>query len=751
MYGSTLRLNGQLFIKRLFKYFIVLLLFISLMIPVLSLSYRLARESALTQAHTRLADGANRLTMQIERCYQIVALLQGEREYINLLLLTGSPKTANYVDIIMTQRRLSTLIQNEDYLRNAYLVFRNNPVIISNALCGDDYSSVYPDFFAYEGLSRAEWLDMLYGQSNTDRFMPEAQVYVGPGIGRHSRAVTLLINASPYKTVNHSATLGCIMDVGAIVDSLIVPGLMNEGYVLLKDAQGQVIVNHGFDAASDASKYIVLAASLQSADIHISVGIPKANLQQSLWTLLGLVLVYSVAGFTAIVIITLAFSYKDAAAMNSVIKLLSGSPGNLLTRRGEYRYIEKVIRTMSSDHQASMQKIVHLNQSMQACILDSLFARGVYTRKDEWEALRFFDDDFRCLCVVKCQIHTAGKEECAVSELLLMLEHSLVAALHTRYITLPQSPTELVLLIFFHGDTAAYDGLQGVFWEALSTIKDKNTEGACFHIGISLLHDGVRGARKAYLESQQAIYINHQANADGVYRYDPAYEQNGAGYSFDMEILPQLNEVILTGDASHARQIFTEIEEFVTQRCGDENQALQVFFSTRQVLDNVLRELTARSSVNHTPLEVHLPEYDPAVSVLHNLPELEKAMTQLCGAVIQGKRSNNERLRESILSFICENITNSDLNAETIAYSMSISVKYVFSFVKEHTGKSLGKYIEDLRMEMAENLLRSTDLPIRKISEDVGFGSEKTFYRNFSKKHSISPTRWRQMQQNITP
>lgn len=752
MQKLDLRLNWQLFAKRLFKYLVVLLLFLSLLIPILTLSYRLARESAMSQAQTRFDDGASRLARQIKRCYHIVTLLQDEFEYTRLLLLTGEPKAAYYVDINTLQRRLATLIQDEDYLRGAYLTFRNNSVFISNVLSSDDHARIYPEFFAYEGVTREAWLDTIYGETYADRFIGESQVFIGPGIGPNSRVITLLINASPYKTVNHSATLSCMLDANAIVESLIVPDLMAEGFILLRAAQGQTVLSHGYDDATDLTQYIVLETTLQSIGIDISAGIPKAALQRSLWTLLGVVLVYSIIGFIAIVLIALAFSYKDAVAMNNVLGQLSGSPGNLLTRQGEYRYIENVIRSMSSENQASMQKIMYLNQSMQACILDSLFVRGVYTRKDEWEALRYFDDDFHCYCVVKCQVQASSGEDRIVSQCLLALEGALAGALRTRYITLPQSPTELVLLIFFEDAQAAhYSSVQQAFQTALIEADNKTEKQFHYHIGISRLHDGVRHVREAYLESQQAVYIGRQDGENGVHRYDLLNEQNEASGSFDMAILIQLNEVILSGDLSHARQIFALIEEFVTQRCGDENQALQVFFSTRQVLDNVHRELAARSRISNTPLDITLPEYDPAVSVLQNLPELDAAMAQLCSAVVQGNRSNNERLRQDILLFIQENVTNPDLNAEGIAEAMSISVKYTFAFVKEHTGKSLGKYIEDLRMDIAEDLLRNTDLPVRKISEDAGFGSEKTFYRIFNKKHAVSPTKWRQLFSNITP
>ena len=48
-------------------------------------------------------------------------------------------------------------------------------------------------------------------------------------------------------------------------------------------------------------------------------------------------------------------------------------------------------------------------------------------------------------------------------------------------------------------------------------------------------------------------------------------------------------------------------------------------------------------------------------------------------------------------------------------------------------------YIHTLRISMAETLLHSPDLSITDIAYRVGYSSQSSLYRQFVKKHHISP------------
>lgn len=217
--------------------------------------------------------------------------------------------------------------------------------------------------------------------------------------------------------------------------------------------------------------------------------------------------------------------------------------------------------------------------------------------------------------------------------------------------------------------------------------------------------------------------MNNKDGTSGVYLYDFARD-NSQKRIFNVAVLLKLRNVVLAGDTAVVGQLFGEIIQFVKKFELDEQECLQIFFSVRQIISNTYRELLG----NTLNLDLKLPEYSPTCSIIEVLTELSEFTLKVCDIVNKNNRSSNEQLKAAIIEYITTNYSDKGLNASSIAENMLISEKYVFSLIKEHTGKSLGRYIEDIRLSKAEELLLTTSYSNKKISEMVGFGGENTFY-----------------------
>ena len=74
-----------------------------------------------------------------------------------------------------------------------------------------------------------------------------------------------------------------------------------------------------------------------------------------------------------------------------------------------------------------------------------------------------------------------------------------------------------------------------------------------------------------------------------------------------------------------------------------------------------------------------------------------------------------------------------------LAEHLNLSAKYIMKKFQEHTGISLTDYITETRMRQAAILLMSSQLPISKISQQVGITNENYFYKLFKKKYGCTP------------
>jgi AraC-like DNA-binding protein len=108
-----------------------------------------------------------------------------------------------------------------------------------------------------------------------------------------------------------------------------------------------------------------------------------------------------------------------------------------------------------------------------------------------------------------------------------------------------------------------------------------------------------------------------------------------------------------------------------------------------------------------------------------------------------GKESRNFDLRDSILSFIDTHYADSSLSLESIASHFSMSPSYITRFMKDQTGHSLIRYLGQIRLQRAKELLRTTSLPIMEITERVGYVDTMNFIRNFKKAEGVTPAQYR--------
>ncbi len=82
-------------------------------------------------------------------------------------------------------------------------------------------------------------------------------------------------------------------------------------------------------------------------------------------------------------------------------------------------------------------------------------------------------------------------------------------------------------------------------------------------------------------------------------------------------------------------------------------------------------------------------------------------------------------------------------NIEFYADAMNLSVKYISNVIKESTGKTAGKLIEEYVMIEAQSLLATTNLTISQVSDRLHFPDSSTFGKYFKRLTGMSPKEFR--------
>ena len=96
---------------------------------------------------------------------------------------------------------------------------------------------------------------------------------------------------------------------------------------------------------------------------------------------------------------------------------------------------------------------------------------------------------------------------------------------------------------------------------------------------------------------------------------------------------------------------------------------------------------------------------------------------------------------DRIMWYISDNLGTVTL--EALSKQFGYSVQQIRRIVKKRTGMTFATYIQTVRLSRVCELLRSSDLPVKKIAQTMGIESPEYFSRWFKKEHHVSPTQYR--------
>jgi len=95
------------------------------------------------------------------------------------------------------------------------------------------------------------------------------------------------------------------------------------------------------------------------------------------------------------------------------------------------------------------------------------------------------------------------------------------------------------------------------------------------------------------------------------------------------------------------------------------------------------------------------------------------------------------------LNYIDKMAFEENINIRKLAEDSNLSYEYFIRLFKKHLGCSPKKYINSLRVERAEMMLRKTELDVRKVALDSGYFDIGYFVECFKESYGISPFKYR--------
>jgi transcriptional regulator GlxA family with amidase domain len=98
----------------------------------------------------------------------------------------------------------------------------------------------------------------------------------------------------------------------------------------------------------------------------------------------------------------------------------------------------------------------------------------------------------------------------------------------------------------------------------------------------------------------------------------------------------------------------------------------------------------------------------------------------------------------TVVIFMSEKLQQKNTLSE-LAHRVNLSIWHLSHLFKAETGMTIGKYLKNMRMQEAKELLETTFLSVKEIMARVGINDKRHFAEDFKRIYGLTPRQYRKV------
>ena len=259
-------------------------------------------------------------------------------------------------------------------------------------------------------------------------------------------------------------------------------------------------------------------------------------------------------------------------------------------------------------------------------------------------------------------------------------------------------------------------------------------------VGMSRNHEGVRELGKAYQEAYEKVEMKMFLGKDEVCTGE------GAIYQLPDSIFGQKEKLFANSiylcDSGKVKEIVNELFGLA----GKMHLSLRQLKYLNMHIINCILEIARDIGYDADSAADGGKSLYERVDEVKSIELVKAFILETTGSLIEAIRAKNSDKRkktlESILNYI-EQHYNEELTLYKISEKFFIEYSYLSKMFKEQAGKLFSKYLIDLRIRKARELLTVSGKKIYEISEEVGYTDIRYFTKLFKELEGITPMEYR--------
>ncbi|WP_194165702.1 response regulator [Oceanobacillus sp. CFH 90083] len=352
----------------------------------------------------------------------------------------------------------------------------------------------------------------------------------------------------------------------------------------------------------------------------------------------------------------------------------------------------------------------------------------------EYPYLSFdFLNDYKRMILIHSD--TAFLENLSEEGTFYLYEQINKAALHARYELIHLNPSQIVLLFKDNSNgLIAYRQVAAQIQQNIHTAYGIN----CV-LSVSKHIENPNHIVQTYSELEDYLKDRFFYADVFIYPIDTPLTDNKE-FKEDEYLLREIEKSLQQADTLKLEKEISIIIEKYDKNAKTSQVYLRFLFARLlQLLFQTMPEHSKESMDRYIEL---IYSYTHFSDIKHTLLEIQRKVIKK----LEEDKNSPMHPIEAVKQYVADNIEK-DLSLDMLAEKVYLTSGYLSDKFKQETGSGINKYIKQVRMDKADELLSYTNMKVNDISKAVGYSNASYFIRIFREHFGVSPKRYREMKQ----
>jgi len=696
-------------------YCIFAIVFFIALLPLISYCRDTFTELEITKSSQQMDFGVSRLETTAEGVASMTQSLSNDVRFLPFFY-----REPNYSSISVSVRHqmrhfMNSMVFPLDMVSDCILQFSPKTVVTNNFSRFDEAPPYYPNQFQVADLTYDQWESLLI-QAKSGFICAQPVTSLG-------QSYDALIYSVPW--VNDSWLFACL-NMKDVKQSLV--GKSNVGIysITLNTTSGACLYT---DLATPLDTVHSITRQVPSSNLLVTVHIPHSVTDSNITPLYYFLTLYLVLCLLVLIVTIFSGSYLSARPLFKIIDLLDKLPAASGDTKAAsiqnkppadgFHYIQERIVSYANELDTFRDTIDRQRQALQIRYMEKALHSSLSTEGDYDAFYSCFPDFPDSFCLIMMGVMERLCDEGEIyPNALSMIQFYLQNTLQEVYF---QQLNNSELLLFI--DEEQFKRSEAIINDLIANI---NKEEPRYHVWglVSKFYSHPKSISIAYMQLQEMHSWISLSDISGLCRVSDTKPTNKA--DFQMNDTQAIYSALIHGNAEMALLKLQHYSDSLS------NRNRSVFEMFRSIL------LCVRQEYPRQLIDIEIPSYHAHLDMYHALKE---AICAFCNKMQpETALSEADPFAKQLLDYVNQHFAEDDLCYATLAdhFQCSVSkVRKAFSLISD---VSVTAYIENKRMALANELLRSRKYSVSEVAKLCGFASHTTFYRVYRKNFGHAPS-----------